>query len=74
MAKLTPAYDDASKYVGRKFLLVLLFGFAGGLGMWTGRLTGGEFTTLALGLMTAFSASDAFLNMIYVRRGSKIKE
>lgn len=61
-----------NKYFGRMFLICLLFTLTG---CWaflfmTGKLTGSEFVTLALGIPTAFGLKDAALNFIHRGKGS----
>ncbi len=56
------------KYLSRKFLLASLFGVTTcAVFAFTGKLTGGEFVTLALGLTGLFGAGDVALNAIHKR-------
>ena len=55
-----------SKYLSRKWLLASLFGVTGcGAFLFTGKLTGGEFVSLALGLTGLFGAADAAINFVH---------
>lgn len=55
------------KYASRKFLIAALFGLTGCAAFlfYDGKLTGGEFVSLALGICGLFGASDAALNFIH---------
>jgi hypothetical protein len=58
------------KYLSRKFLIASMFGVTGcAVFAFTGKLTGGEFVSLALGITGLFGASDAALN--YIHRDKK---
>lgn len=58
------------KYLSRKFLIASLFAVTGcAVFAFTGKLTGGEFVSLALGLTGLFGASDAAIN--YIHRDKK---
>lgn len=57
-----------SKFLSRKFLLASLFTVTGcGVFAFMDKLTGGEFITLALGVLGVFSGTDAALNAIHKR-------
>jgi uncharacterized membrane protein YeaQ/YmgE (transglycosylase-associated protein family) len=48
-----------NKYLSRKFILAMIFTCAACLALFiTEKLDGGQFVTLALGIVTAFNASD----------------
>ena len=52
-----------SKYLSRKWLLAALFAVTGcGAFLFTGKLDGGQFVSLALGLVGLFGAADAAIN------------
>ena len=54
------------KYLSRKFLIASLFAVTTCAAFaFTGKLTGSEFVTLALGLTGLFGASDAAINYIH---------
>jgi hypothetical protein len=55
------------KYASRKFLLAALFGVTACVAFlfYDNKLTGGEFAGLALGILTTFTAGDAYLNKIH---------
>jgi drug/metabolite transporter (DMT)-like permease len=54
------------KYLSRKFIIASLFSVTGcAVFAFTGKLTGGEFVGLALGLTGAFTAGDVALNAIH---------
>lgn len=58
------------KYLSRKFLIASMFGVTGcAVFAFTGKLTGAEFVSLALGLTGLFGASDAAIN--YIHRDKK---
>jgi hypothetical protein len=55
-----------NKFLSRKWLIALFFTITGcAVFAFTGKLTGGEFVSLALGLTGLFGASDAALNYIH---------
>jgi hypothetical protein len=55
-----------SKYLSRKFLIAGLFSVTGcAVFAFTGKLTGGEFITLALGISGLFGGADVALNAIH---------
>lgn len=55
-----------SKFLSRKFILAVLFGLTGcGVFALTAKLTGGEFITLALGVLGLFTGGDAAMNFIH---------
>lgn len=54
------------KYLSRKFLIAAMFGITGcAVFAFTGKLTGGEFVSLALGLTGLFGATDVGINYIH---------
>lgn len=54
------------KYLSRKFLIASMFGITGcAVFAFTGKLTGGEFVSLALGLTGLFGATDVGINFIH---------
>lgn len=58
-----------SKFLSRKFLLASVFTLTGcGAFAFTTKLTGGEFISLALGILGAFTAGDVGLNYIHRNR------
>ena len=55
-----------SKYLSRKWLLAMLFAVTGcAVFALTTKLTGGEFVSLALGLVGLFGVGDAAINFIH---------
>lgn len=55
-----------TKFFSRKWILALLFTLTGCAGfLMTGKLTGAEFVSLALGITGLFGASDAAINFIH---------
>jgi len=55
-----------SKFLSRKFILALIFSVtACGAFLLSGKLTGAEFVTLALGIPALFTAGDTALNYIH---------
>ena len=54
-----------SKYISRKFLIVMLFTFADIAGLFLTMLTGAEFITLASILVASFTAGDVAMNAIH---------
>ena len=55
-----------SKFWSRKFLIASIFGVTGcAVFAFTGKLTGGEFVSLALGITGLFGASDVAINHIH---------
>lgn len=54
------------KFISRKFLLAALFAVTGcGVFAFTAKLTGGEFISLALGILGLFGGADVALNAIH---------
>jgi hypothetical protein len=55
-----------SKFLSRKFLIAFIFTIAGCVAfLLTGKLTGGEFVSLALGITGLFGAGDVAINAIH---------
>lgn len=55
-----------NKYMSRKFLIASLFCVTGcAVFAFSGKLSGGEFVSLALGITGLFGASDAAINYIH---------
>lgn len=61
------------KYLSRKFLLAAAITITGCVAFlfYDGKLTGGEFITLALGVLGTFTAGDAALNAIHKRNSEE---
>jgi hypothetical protein len=61
------------KYMSRKFLLAAAFSITGCVAFlfFEGKLTGGEFITLGLGVLGTFTAGDAALNAIHKRNSDQ---
>lgn len=59
------------KYISRKFLIATVFALTGCAAFlfYDGKLTGGEFVSLALGICGLFGASDVALNHIHRNKG-----
>lgn len=57
------------KYLSRKFLLAAAIVITGCIAFlfYDGKLTGGEFITLGLGVLGTFTAGDAAINAIHKR-------
>lgn len=54
------------KFLSRKFLIAFGFTITGcGAFLFTGKLSGGEFVSLALGLVGLFGGADVALNAIH---------
>lgn len=62
-----------NKYFGRMFLVCLLFSLSSVAFLYLGKLSSGDFVTLALGIPAAFGLKDAALNYIH-RNGTNGKE
>ena len=60
-----------TKYLSRKFIIVLLFTITAIIGLIGKLLSGGEFITLAGILVSAFTAGDVALNHIH-RKNSEL--
>lgn len=61
-----------SKFWSRKFLIAGLFAITGcSAFLFTGKLTGGEFITLALGISGLFGAGDVAINAIHKRNSEE---
>jgi hypothetical protein len=57
-----------TKFLSRKFIIAGLFAITGcSAFLFTGKLTGGEFITLALGIAGLFGAGDVAINAIHKR-------
>lgn len=55
-----------TKFLSRKFIIAMIFSITGcGVFALTGKLSGGEFVTLALGIPGLFTAGDTALNYIH---------
>lgn len=55
-----------SKFLSRKFMIAFLFSVTGcAVFALTGKLTGAEFVSLALGITGLFGAGDAAINWIH---------
>lgn len=55
-----------TKFLSRKFIIALIFTFAGCLALFiTDKIDGGQFVTLALGISGLFTAGDAAINAIH---------
>ena len=55
-----------TKFLSRKFIIAMVFALSGSAALFlTNKLTGGEFVTLALGVIGAFTAGDVALNHIH---------
>lgn len=55
-----------SKFLSRKFILASVFTVTGcGVFALTSKLSGGEFISLALGILGIFTGGDAALNYVY---------
>lgn len=58
------------KYLSRKFIIAMLFGFTGcAVFAFTAKLTGGEFITLVGIVLGSFTAGDVALNAIHKKNG-----
>ena len=56
---MLPVIDTASKYLSRKFILAMIFTCAACVALFiTEKLDGGQFVTLALGIVGAFNVAD----------------
>jgi len=54
------------KFLSRKFIIAAVFSVTGcGVFAFTGKLTGGEFVSLALGIVGLFGGADVALNAIH---------
>ena len=54
------------KYLSRKFIIAAVFTVTGcGVFAFTGKLTGAEFVSLALGIVGLFGGADVALNAIH---------
>lgn len=61
--------DYANKYLSRKFILAMIFTCAACLALFvTEKLDGGQFVTLALGIVGAFNAADVAEGFINSRK------
>lgn len=61
-----------NKFFSRKFLIVGIFTVTGcAVFAFTGKLTGGEFITLALGLSGLFGGADVALNAIHKKNSEQ---
>jgi len=57
-------------YLGRKFILAMLFTIAGCLALFlTDKVSGGEFVTLAGLILGSFTAGDVAMNAIHRKTG-----
>lgn len=62
------------KYLSRKFLIAAAFTVTACCAFlfYDGKLTGGEFVALALGILGTFTAGDAALNAIHKRNSEEL--
>jgi hypothetical protein len=60
------------KYLSRKFLIAMCFTLTGcAVFAFTNKLTGGEFVSLAIGIITLFGGADVALNVIHRKNGTE---
>lgn len=62
--------DAMNKFFSRNFHLALLGLVAGVAGLFTHRISGGEFVTLALGINGSFRAGDVIVNWLTTKKGA----
>ncbi len=64
-----------TRYLSRKFIIAALFAVTGcAVFAFTGKLTGAEFVSLALGLTGLFGAADVALNHIHRKNSEAAAE